>query len=101
MFVVTNRLPVADGREADFVDLFEERIDRMRRRAGFERVELLAPVDTDHYIIQAYWESSAAFERWRESNAFREAHADLPLAMFDGSNQVETYERAVTVETES
>lgn len=97
MFVVANRIPVTDGREEEFIELFEERTDQLSRRAGFEKVELLEPVDADHYIIHAYWESSDAFDEWRESSAFEDAHADLPSEMFAGSNRLESYERAVTV----
>lgn len=101
MFVVENRIPVTDGREEEFVELFEERTNQLSRRAGFEKVELLESVDADHYVIHAYWESNDAFEQWRESDAFRDAHADLPPEMFAGSNRIESFERAVTVENET
>ncbi|WP_227380649.1 antibiotic biosynthesis monooxygenase family protein [Haladaptatus halobius] len=101
MFVVANRIPVTEGHEEEFIELFEERTNRLSRRAGFEKVELLEPIDADYYIIHAYWESSDAFEQWRESEAFQEAHSDLPSEIFAGSNHIESYERAETVKNEN
>lgn len=96
MLIVANRLPVASGREEEFVELFEERLEEIREQAGFERVELLAPAEwegeQDCYVIQAYWASREDFERWRDSDAFRRAHADFPSELFAGSNRIEIYE---------
>lgn len=92
MLVVSNRLPVADGREDEFETLFKERASLAADRAGLQRVELLRPIDADTYVIQAYWESRDAFERWRTSEDFETAHADLPDDLFTGPNHLEIHE---------
>lgn len=99
MLVVANHLSVADGYEEKFVELFEERVDQIRGRAGLTEVEVLRPLDGDQYVVQAYWKSRDAFEQWRDSEDFEAAHADLPAEMFTGSNHLEVYELASTVRT--
>jgi heme-degrading monooxygenase HmoA len=96
MLVVSNRLPVVAGREAEFEALFEERSGMAAERDGLRRLELLQPVEAETYVIQAYWESWDAFERWRASADFETAHADLPDDLFSGPNQLEIHELAVT-----
>jgi len=95
MFVVTNHLPVADGREDDFEELFEERAGSVARRPGVRRLELLRPAEAGSYAVRAYWSSREAFGRWRASDEFRAVHADLPDGLLDGSNRIESHELAV------
>lgn len=92
MYVVANRLRVAEGYEEAFVDRFTEQLDQVTGRPGLHQVELLEEVKSDHYVILAHWESEEAFEAWRESEAFQQTHADLPGEMFDGPNQLDRYE---------
>lgn len=92
MFVAVNRIPVVDGCDDEFREAFEERTQHIRQQPGLHRVELLRPVDAEQYIIQAYWESRAAFDQWRNSEAFQAAHADLSEGLFAGSNHLELYE---------
>ena len=95
MLVVSNRLPVADGREDEFEALFDERASMAMDRVGLRRLEPLRPVEANTYVIQAYWESRDAFERWRASDDFKTAHAGLPTDLFTGANQLEVHELAV------
>lgn len=97
MLVVANRIPVAEGQEAAFIERFEEQSEGIRDRPGFQGVELLSPVDADYHVIQAYWDSREAFEQWRNSRDFEEAHADIPDELFDGDNQLEIYERKLEI----
>lgn len=92
MLVVANRIPVVDGREHEFEELFVSRTRTVERPPGLQRVELLRPLEADEYVIQAYWDSREAFEDWRSSNAFQLAHKDLPADMFAGSNELDLYE---------
>lgn len=98
MLVVANHLPVAAEYEADFVELFEERVAQIRGRPGLKRVEILRHCDGDEFVVQAYWESRDAFEQWRDSDDFVAAHADLPSEMFLGGNRLEIYELAAEIE---
>jgi heme-degrading monooxygenase HmoA len=101
MLVVANRLSVAQGHEDRFLQLFEERLPRIRSRSGLREVEILGSVDTNEFVIKAYWESREAFEQWRNSEDFETAHADLPTEMFTGPNQLDIYELELAFEADA
>lgn len=94
MLVVANRLPVADDREGEFEELFEERAREVTGLTGLKRLELLRADSSGVYVTRAYWESREAFDQWRSSKAFQTVHAGLPAGMFTGSNELEIYELA-------
>lgn len=90
MIVVTNRIPVAKGYEAEFEERFRNRAGLIDKEAGFIRNEILRPIKGDFYLVKTYWRSQADFERWTKSDSFRHAHANRPPAeMFTGSNVLE------------
>jgi len=95
MLVVANRLEIADGHEEQFLELFIERFGDTETQPGLETVEILQPLDADHFVVQSYWRSRETFEQWRNSEAFEEAHADLPSEMFVGSPALDLYELTV------
>jgi heme-degrading monooxygenase HmoA len=108
VFVVTNRIPVAAGHEADFEERFRNRAHLIDRSPGFIRNLVLRPVQRrfDHktgewaetkeqgyYLVQTYWESEEAFWNWTKSESFRIAHSNRPPAeMFAGPNVLEIHE---------
>jgi heme-degrading monooxygenase HmoA len=108
MFVVTNRIPVAKGREADFEERFRQRAGLVEGCPGFVWNRVLRPVnrrmsrqtgdmeetrEQAYYLIQTCWRSEGDFWNWTQSDAFRQAHASRPdPAMFAGENQLEIHE---------
>ncbi|MDY6818186.1 MAG: antibiotic biosynthesis monooxygenase [Halobacteriales archaeon] len=100
MYVVENRLSVVEEFEEDFIERFETQFEQIRQQDGLERVELLIPKESDHYVIKAYWDSQDAFERWRHSEAFQRAHEDIPEEMFTEPNQLNTYEQVLMVSSD-
>ncbi|MCE2487663.1 MAG: antibiotic biosynthesis monooxygenase [Desulfurellaceae bacterium] len=92
MVVVTNRIPVAKGHEADFEERFRSRAGLIDTEPGFIRNEILRPIKGDYYLVKTYWRSQADFERWTKSDSFRQAHSRRPPAdMFAGSNVLEIH----------
>ena len=114
MFIVTNRIPVAAGHEADFEDRFRNRAHLIDREPGFIKNLILRPIqrrfdhetgdwkETDeqgHYLVQTYWESEQAFWDWTRSESFRIAHSNRPPAeMFAGKNVLEIHEIALSTD---
>ncbi|MFQ5719558.1 MAG: antibiotic biosynthesis monooxygenase family protein [Acidobacteriota bacterium] len=114
MFIVTNRIPVASGFEADFEDRFRHRAHLIDRAPGFIKNLILRPVrrrfdhatgdwkDSDEqavYLVQTTWESEEAFWGWTRSESFRTAHSNRPPAeMFAGSNVLEIHEVALSTD---
>lgn len=91
MIVVTNRLPVAAGREEEFEEKFRARARRVESAAGFVRLEILRPqarVKDEsgqwrttkasdaplEYEVRSYWRSMSDFDEWTGGEAFRGAH---------------------------
>jgi heme-degrading monooxygenase HmoA len=108
MFVVTNRIPVAEGHEAEFEDRFKKRAHLIDRSPGFVRNMVLRPVtrrfdhnsgqwvesdEQGYYLVQTWWRSEEDFWAWTRSESFRLAHSNRPPAeMFAGKNVLEIHE---------
>ena len=93
MIVVSNRLQVAKGREADFEKRFEGRARLVEHMAGFIRLEILRPIKSEYYIVLTHWQDEASFRAWTDSAEFKEAHNKRPPAeIFAGPNVFEMHE---------
>ncbi len=108
MFVVTNRIPVAAGHEADFEERFRKRAQLIDQSPGFINNYVLRPVtrrfdhatgawvessEQGYYLVQTWWQSEADFWNWTRSDSFRAAHSNRPPAeMFAGKNVLEIHE---------
>ncbi len=114
MLIVTNRIPVAEGHEADFEERFRNRAHLIDQSPGFIKNLILRPVarrfdhktgawkeseEQGYYLVQTYWESEQAFWDWTNSDSFRKAHSNRPPAeMFAGSNVLEVHEIAMSTD---
>jgi heme oxygenase (mycobilin-producing) len=75
-FVAINVLSVPEGRGAVLEERFARRAGSVDRAEGFERFELLRPVEgTDTYLVYTRWRSRADFEAWTASQSFERGHA--------------------------
>ena len=114
MFVVTNRIPVSEGQEAEFEDRFRHRAHLIDRSPGFIKNQVLRPVRRrfDHktgkweespepgtYLVQTYWQSEQAFWDWTNSESFRIAHSKrTPAEMFAGPSVLEIHQVVLSTE---
>ncbi|MGM0577112.1 MAG: antibiotic biosynthesis monooxygenase family protein [Myxococcota bacterium] len=109
MIVVTNRIPVAEGWEAEFEDRFRDRAHLVDRSPGFVRNEVHRPKpmkmdretgrwvpDPDaeaYYEVKTWWETFDDFVAWTKSESFAEAHRNRPpKEMFAGKNVLAVHE---------
>ena len=117
MFVVTNRIPVAQGHEIDFEDRFRRRVHLVDRHPGFVRNEVHRPrpMKLDHatgqwhedpeaqgyYEVKTWWRSFEDFVAWTRSEDFREAHKNRPpKEMFAGANVLDIHEVLTSTDLE-
>ena len=114
MFIVTNRIPVAQGHEEEFEDRFRNRAHLIDKSPGFIKNLILQPVqrrfrhqtgeweekeEQGYYLVQTYWESEQAFWDWTKSESFRAAHSNRPPAeMFAGPNELEIHKVIMNTE---
>ena len=108
MFVVTNRIPVARGHEAEFEERFRKRAHLVDSSPGFVRNVVMRPVqrrfdgktgqfreveEKGDYLVQTWWENEEAFWSWTRSESFGKAHRNRPPAeLFAGPNVMEIHE---------
>jgi len=114
VFVVTNRIPVSSGHEAEFEDRFRHRAHLIDRSPGFIKNLVLRPVqrrfshqtgqwedktEQGYYLVQTYWESEQDFWNWTNSESFRLAHSNRPATeMFAGPSVLEIHEVILSTE---
>jgi heme-degrading monooxygenase HmoA len=84
MFIAMNQFRVNLDRCDEFESAWRERESFLDGVDGFERFRLLAgPVGEDgirRYASHTEWRDQAAFDAWRNSDAFRKAHAQGKLS---------------------
>lgn len=76
-FVALNVLSVPPGRGRVLEERFARRAGSVERAEGFERFELLRPVEgTDAYLVYTRWRSREDFTAWTQSQSFAHGHAE-------------------------
>lgn len=66
-YVAINVLTVPAGQRGVLEERFAGRAGMVEQAEGFERFELLRPIDgTDRYLVYTRWRSKADYERWRD-----------------------------------
>ncbi|HLU71489.1 MAG TPA: antibiotic biosynthesis monooxygenase [Nonomuraea sp.] len=67
---------------------FSNRAGLVESADGFEWFELLRPVEgTDRYLVYTRWRSEEDFQRWQESQSFRQGHAEAAAEAGRGEGQ--------------
>lgn len=75
-YVAVNVLTVPPGAGETLESRFAARQGAVDTAPGFERFELLRPVEgTTDYLVYTRWRSVEDFRAWRESQAFGQGHA--------------------------
>jgi heme-degrading monooxygenase HmoA len=75
--VKINVLTVPSQMRTELERRFAGRAGMVEAADGFERFELLRPVEgTERYLVYTRWRSEADFERWHASQAFERGHAE-------------------------
>ena len=92
MIVVMNRIPVAEGREADFEKTFTERDRAVDQMPGFIDLQVLRPAEGHTYVVLTRWKSREAFEQWTQSQAFISAHRKQSPGLAESRAVLEIYE---------
>jgi heme-degrading monooxygenase HmoA len=79
--VKINVLTVGAEMRAELERRFAGRAGLVESADGFEGFELLRPVEgTDRYLVYTRWSSEEHFQRWTESQAFQQGHAQAGSA---------------------
>ena len=94
MYIVSNRVSVAKGWEAEFEERFRKRAGQIEKQVGFVRMQILKPDAEDlPYVVLTTWENKAAFQGWIGSEDFKLAHQNpMPAEAFSGKSAMEKFE---------
>jgi heme-degrading monooxygenase HmoA len=103
MYVVMNRFKVNAGREADFEARWRERETYLGGFDGFIQFALLRNSQSaggiTEFVSHTIWRDQAAFDAWRNSEAFTQGHAQGTVqGVLAGHPEASMYD-AVIVET--
>lgn len=75
-FVAINVLTVPAGSGETLEQRFASRVGAVESSPGFERFELLRPVEgTQDYLVYTRWRSREDFDAWTRSQEFARGHA--------------------------
>ncbi|MES9943261.1 MAG: antibiotic biosynthesis monooxygenase [Candidatus Thiodiazotropha sp. 6PLUC2] len=101
MFIVANRVPVAEDYREMFEARFQARSGQIEKQAGFVRMQVLKPSGPETpYVVLTSWQDKAAFENWVGSEDFKQAHANpMPKEAFDGEGAIEMHEVIIQAES--
>lgn len=96
MYVVANRVPIAEGWQEAFEARFRARAGQVDKQPGFVRMEILRPDPESGagvYVVLTHWQDKQAFENWVGSPDFRAAHQNpLPKEAFSGEGKLERHD---------
>ncbi|MDN7243467.1 antibiotic biosynthesis monooxygenase [Planococcus sp. N028] len=97
-YFVLNNIPVTEEGRPIFEHRFKNRAGAIENEPGYIAFRVLRPRDSDTYVVLTEWESPIFFEKWKESQAFSQAHsksaegtAEKRPNIFSGSSYVTTY----------
>lgn len=93
MFIVTNRLFIADDYADEVIDRFAARRSAMKLQPGFIRMQVQKPMGKEvPWLIHTQWQDHDSFKKWVQSTDFKEAHANpLPQDAFTAPGGLEQH----------
>lgn len=94
MYIVCNRVLVADGYIEMFEQRFRERAGQIDKQPGFVHMQVMRPDSPDTpYLVQTTWIDKRAFEACVGSDDFKLAHRNpMPKEAFSGEGKIEKFE---------
>ena len=78
-FVAVSKFVVANGTVAEVKEAFRNRPRLVEHAHGFERMEVLSPLDRPEEIwLVTYWSDAESYHVWHKSHLYRESHKGIP-----------------------
>ncbi|MCU7933095.1 MAG: antibiotic biosynthesis monooxygenase [Candidatus Thiodiazotropha sp. (ex Codakia rugifera)] len=103
MFIVANRVIVAEPFLEAFEQRFRSRAGQIDQQPGFVSMQVLKPVKPEiPYVILTSWINRQSFDDWVCSDDFKRAHANpMPKEAFIGESTIEMHEVIVSADRTS
>ncbi|MEK3887518.1 antibiotic biosynthesis monooxygenase family protein [Bacillus sp. FSL K6-3431] len=97
-FVTCNNIPVSDEGRPVFEYEVTDRPSLVEKASGFLASRVLRPLSSDTYIVMTMWRDHAAFEAWKNTDAYKVVVSKLmgvkstaSTSIFSGSAYLSTY----------
>ncbi|MGN7387168.1 antibiotic biosynthesis monooxygenase family protein [Sporosarcina sp. SAFN-015] len=84
-YFVCNNIPVTDEGRPVFEHRFSTNTGKIESEKGFIAFRLLRPLDSDTYIVMTEWEDPIDYDRWKNSQAFKDSPHSLNMKEFAGN----------------
>ena len=98
MFIVANRIPIAQDWQGEFENRFRKRAGEIDKQPGFVSMQILKPTSEDTpYVVLTRWQDENAFQEWIKSDDFKLAHQNpLPREAFTGKPVIEKHQVVIS-----
>lgn len=98
MIVRIVKMEFQEDKVADFIQLFEERKERIRHFEGCRHLELWRQAGKEHvYFTYSHWNSESDLDHYRFSSFFKETW-QLTKALFSAKAEAWSVEQVAVVE---
>jgi heme-degrading monooxygenase HmoA len=94
-FVALSRFVVANGMTAEVKAAFRNRPHLADSAPGYQRMEVISPVDRPEEIwLLTFWTDEASFRAWHHGHTYRESHRGIPkgLKLVPGETEIRHFE---------
>ncbi|WP_156288813.1 antibiotic biosynthesis monooxygenase family protein [Oceanobacillus salinisoli] len=78
-YVVMNTIAVMDDDHAVFEDRIKNNL--LDKIEGVQAFRFLKPIKSNKYVVLTHWNSIADYEKWKESDRYKEAHQVLSVKL--------------------
>lgn len=81
-FVALSRFTVANGMSEEVRRAFRDRPHLVDGTPGFQRMEVLTPVDApDEFWLLTWWDDEPSFQAWHRSHHHHDSHRGIPKGL--------------------
>jgi heme-degrading monooxygenase HmoA len=98
-FVALSKFVIANDMIAEVKAAFRDRPHLVDGQPGFERMEVLSPLDRPEEIwLVTYWTDAASYDRWHHSHLYHESHQGIPkgLKLVPGETKIRRFEHVAS-----
>jgi heme-degrading monooxygenase HmoA len=95
-FVALSKFSIANGMVEEVKQAFRDRPHLVDGAAGFERMEVLSPLDRPEEIhLVTYWSDAESYRAWHHSHLYHDSHKGIPkgLKVVPGETNIREFER--------
>jgi heme oxygenase (mycobilin-producing) len=94
-FVALSRFVIANGMIAEVKAAFRDRPHLVDSVSGYQRMEVISPVDHPNEIwLLTFWTDEASFRAWHHSHLYHESQRGIPkgLKLVPGETAIRQFE---------